>query len=327
MMSSALLAAALAAATAQTKPEAVVLTSSPFITRPALTSTRTVAIYQSNAAVRAHLTQRIRETWGIEVDATPPITPTDGTFYIHLDWPSPQEVVVGVALPEQTLAERSIEVEDLDATAATVWLLVQSTVERALLSPAAIANEQPPPAAPEAPLAVVEGAAPIAGRGPKRYALSVMALTNFDTGAGVQATPSFQGQLFLHRWLIVGAELSFRHESRTETTNIYHVPLTGFVSAHPWEELPLELGLFTTLDAKVVSLPNSGGGMSAGFYVGPFVRGRWSFYSFGSSSFSIVGDAGLAFALKRDRYYVGNETMTDGVVAFRLAGGLEWSWH
>src|SRR5687768_5017017 len=76
MVSSALLAAVLTAATSQAKPEAVVLTSSPFITKPALTSSRTLAIYEANQAVRAHLLERIEETWSIdaiEAESTPPI--------------------------------------------------------------------------------------------------------------------------------------------------------------------------------------------------------------------------------------------------------------
>jgi hypothetical protein len=163
---------------------------------------------------------------------------------------------------------------------------------------------------------------------PKRYALSLMGLANFDTGAGPGIAPSIQARMFVHQWFVFGGELSFRHEERndTATVNVYHIPLTAFVGARPWSDLPLELGLFTTLDAKVVRLPNDSG-MSAGFYLGPYVRGRWAFYSFGESEFAIVGDAGLGFALRRDRYFVGNETLTDGVVAFRLAGGLEWSWH
>src|SRR5687767_15160679 len=98
MVSSALMAATLAAAMAQAKPEAVVLTSSPFITKPALTSSRTVAIYEGNLEIRDHLVERIAETWSIEADSTPPLTPTEGTFYVHLDWPGPEQVVVGVAL-------------------------------------------------------------------------------------------------------------------------------------------------------------------------------------------------------------------------------------
>src|SRR5262245_50629281 len=112
----------LAAAAAQARPEGVVLTSSPFITKPALTSSRTLAIYEANAAVREHLLDRIEETWGIAAESTPPIAATDGTFYVHLDWPSPDEVVVGVALPEQTLVERSIDVDDIETAKAMVWL-------------------------------------------------------------------------------------------------------------------------------------------------------------------------------------------------------------
>ena len=133
----------------------------------------------------------------------------------------------------------------------------------------------------------------------------------------------------VHQWLIAGAELTFRHEGLTETADIYHLPITLSAGARPWTHLPIEveIGLFTTIDIKFVKLPNDAGGAGAGWYLGPYVRGRWSFYSVGSSEFAVVGDAGLGFAINRDRYYVGNETLTDGVVAFRLAAGLEWSWH
>lgn len=326
MVSSALLAATLTAAVAQARPDAVVLTSSPFITKPALTSSRTQAIYEASTGMREHLAERIEETWGIEPDATPPLHGNDSTFYVHLDWPGPERVVVGVALPEQTLVERSIEANDLETAMVMVWLLVRSTIDRALLRPNH-QNSQDEPVRESAPIAVVSEGAPISISKPKRYGLSLMGLANLDTGAGATMTPSIQGRFFYSQWLTVGAELSFRHEERTELADIYHLPITAFVGARPWNHLPLELGLFTTLDVKFISLPNDNGGVGAGFYLGPYARGRWTFYSVGNSDFAAVGELGLGFALKRDRYYVGGETLTDGVVAFRLAGGLEWSWH
>lgn len=351
MVSTALMTAALSAAMAQAKPEAVVLTTSPVITRPALTSSRTLAIYEASTALRQHLATRIEETWGFEVEATPPIDPSRSTFYVHLDWPEQDEVVVGIADAEDTLVERPLEAGDLATAKVMVWLLVRSTIERALIrpTPQIPVVEATPPITEETPIeeiaspppkeateetggqttemAAVAEVAPTRIERPNRYALSLMAKSDFDSGAGVSAVPAVQGRLFLHKWFIVGAELTFRHEEKAGgSLDVYHLPITAYVGARPWDSLPMELGLATTFDPKVVSLPDDSG-VDAAFYLGPYVRGRLPLFSFGSSQFALVGDATLAFALRRNAYFVNGQSLGDGVVSFRVAGGLEWAWH
>jgi hypothetical protein len=328
------------------KPDAVVLTTSPVITRPSLTSSRTLAIYESSAAIRTHLDARIRETWGVSPESTPPIDPSARTYFVHLDWPSPNEVVVGIADAADTLSERTIAAHDLETAKVVVWLNVRSTIERSLVvpshetpeigapavepvaAPAAIEAPDAPPVPAAEPAAVVVGeGSPIQIRKPERFSIGVLALGNVDSGSGFSAVPTLQGRMMLHKWLIVGVELTFRHEELTETAgDVYHIPITGFVGARPWDSLPMELGLATTFDPKIVKLPGDGG-VSAGFYVGPYVRGRFPFLSFGDSDFAIIGDLGVEFALARNRYAVAGEEITDGVVALRLAAGLEWSWR
>lgn len=351
MVSTALMTAALTAAMAQAKPEAVVLTTSPAITRPALTSSRTLAIYESSIALRQHLETRIQETWGFSPESTPPIDPSRRTFYVHLDWPEQDRVVVGVADPDNTLVERTVQAADLGTAKVMVWLLVRSTVERALIRPShevpvAEVADVTPPITEETPIeeiaspppvkaasattdevAVVGEVAPTRIEKPNRYALSLMALSYFDSGSGVAAVPAVQARFFLHKWLVVGADLTFRHEERAEgALDVYHLPITGYVGARPWDSLPMELGLAATFDPKVVSLPQDSG-LDAGFYLGPYVRGRLPLFSFGRSQIALVGDATLAFALRRNAYFVNGQSLEDGVVSFRVAGGLEWAWH
>ncbi len=84
------------------------------------------------ADVEVFLAERIRESWGVEVSNTPPITEGGRHFFVTLMWRTPELVLLRVAERDATHVEREVVVADPTSGRAILWLAIRSSIERAL---------------------------------------------------------------------------------------------------------------------------------------------------------------------------------------------------
>lgn len=90
--------------------------------------------------VSGFLVTRVQEAWGLVPTAPDP------QFSVRLTWPGPDRVQITVRQGDRQWVDRPLPVDDPSSARAMVWLLVRSTIERALVHAAA------PPTAEAAPV-------------------------------------------------------------------------------------------------------------------------------------------------------------------------------
>ncbi len=145
-----------------------------------------------------------------------------------------------------------------------------------------------------------------------------------DGGIGVG--PSLQSHYVVGRWLTVGGELGWYSTSLSRDVEIDHIPLTLMAGTQPTLDIPLELGVRTTLDIQIVSMPNETGG-GARWLLGPYARSSLPFYVGERDNASFVAEFRLDFALARGAYTVNNNRIVDPFVGLGAAVGVEYRWH
>lgn len=93
--------------------------------------------------VSAYLAERVHEAWALDAMQEP------AQFEVMLRWPGPHEVQITIRQAERVWVDRPLKVDDPSSARAMVWLLVRSTVERALMHGAVSTEPTTPPIAPE----------------------------------------------------------------------------------------------------------------------------------------------------------------------------------
>lgn len=106
--------------------------------------------------VSGFLADRMHETWGL----TPAQEP--GQFSVRLRWPAPEQVRITISQGSRQWVDRPLPVDDPSSARAMVWLLVRSTVERALIHSGHVAQDETPPIA-AAPVVTPVAAPPTPG--------------------------------------------------------------------------------------------------------------------------------------------------------------------
>ena len=94
----------------------------------------------------------------------------------------------------------------------------------------------------------------------------------------------------------------------------------------PYLDVPVELGLRSTLDIQVVSMPSTTTG-AARFMLGPYARSSLPFYVGESDHMSFVAEVRMDFALARGAYTVNGQRYVDPLVGLGAAVGVEYRWH
>lgn len=105
--------------------------------------------------VSGFLTDRMQEAWSL--------APAEGEtdFTVNLRWPGPEQVRITIRQGDHQWVDRPLPVDDPSSARAMVWLLVRSTVERALIHSAPASRDVTPPiAARPAALAMAVAEAP-----------------------------------------------------------------------------------------------------------------------------------------------------------------------
>lgn len=130
--------------------------------------------------VSRFLAARIQEAWSPDTDAEEP------QFDVRLRWPGPEQVNIRVAQGARTWVDRPLPVDDPAAARAMVWLLVRSTIERALVHAAL----PPPSPAPVAPIQQTPPIPrPVSDPGPAEQGGVEVALADEDKDAAWLAAP------------------------------------------------------------------------------------------------------------------------------------------
>lgn len=153
---------------------------------------------------------------------------------------------------------------------------------------------------------------------------SVLLRGAVDGGIGVG--PSLQTHYIVGRWLTVGGEIGWYGTSPARDVGIDHIPLTLMAGTQPTLDIPLELGVRTTLDIQIVSMPNRTEG-GARWLLGPYARSSLPFYVGERDNASFVAEFRLDFALARGAYTVNNNRIVDPFVGLGAAVGVEYRWH
>ncbi len=348
--------------------------------------------------VSAYLAERVYEAWALDSVQEP------AQFDVTLRWPDPGQVQITIRQAERIWVDRPLKVEDPSSARAMVWLLVRSTVERALMHAAAspetppiaetppigdvpvadvpVATEpaEPPPVVPppameiqptvSATIAVapIVATASVAATSPSEPTPTPVAKTSsvgsrqltlsrlwerpyemkpgeaiegsmvmrsyVDVNSGVSAGLAVQARLQIDHNFVLGGEVGFYDEDKATNLSIKHLPISvnaGYVFS---QDLPLEIGVSATFDARLVSVqgtqpmnPTNSLGVAAGLLTGAYVRTYYTFWQKDAAELRVTGEFTLNMALARSAYIVASQRIEDGPVLLSTGVGLQWRWH
>ena len=272
--------------------------------------TLTLLIPESDRTLdlEAFLDERARETWEVG--------DSGARFEVVIAWPDDRRLVVRVHEGERELASREIEVADPGATKLTVWLVVKSTINRALREGPRVAATV---AEPEVDVRV-----PVAAK-PARATWSVGALVLASVGRLelFRFGPSAVAWLNPWRGLVVTLEAGYRISpgvnvaGRAADLTIHYVPVTASAG---WQLNPIwNTGLFATADVKV-PVYDTGSKLAAGLDVGAHVQALLPL----SDRARLVGRAFAAWRASRARFVVDEGSITEAQAFGGVAVGALW---
>jgi hypothetical protein len=292
----------------------------------------------SLAALESFLRARIFDAWGIDAQAQEPVPAKSGDVIVRITAPAPGEIAVSVEEGTKTITERTLLAKNDDSPAPMVWMLVKSTVSRALapapIVPEATASIAHPPAAPAAAAAAPEVApskpAPIVSYGP-RGVWAVYALGGGNIGVVTEARPRMATALGIERtlfdWVTLAGELGYAFESYTDDDlTVHRVPITVFAGV---SLNALTIGGAFTVDIQAAQSDRSRDSDPAlGVSIGPRARWRMGLAAIEAGDFGLVLDSSVAFATRWSKFVTPTDRpVEESRVRAQLAAGVEWRWR
>jgi hypothetical protein len=287
-------------------------------------------------AIRIFLADRVRDAYGIEAGETPVIDREPRAYAIGLHWEQEARVLVEVAREGELLASRPIDVADISAACAGVWMLVSSAIDRDLAAinsvetatiSAEIIPEEKSLGPTLQPIAVKSSAAPA-----KLFALediesiSGTLYTESSLHGGFSFGPAAVASMELKQGIILSASFAYRSSSPVDGLELRRVPFALRVGAEPSRDYDLEAGVSVGLDiggARVGSQTSAIFGLG----VGPYFRGRIPFAQWDGAEISAAAELGVNVALVRGEYALAGAIHDEGIFSARLLAGVEWRWR
>lgn len=160
---------------------------------------------------------------------------------------------------------------------------------------------------------------------PSPGAISAAVLARGTIDGGLGFGPAAQLEYTFNRWLTVGGEIAYYSVEPELDISIAHVPLTAMASMQPVLDLPLEVGLRTTLDIQVVRSDEIAAGVR--LLTGPFARSSLPFYVGETDGASFIAELKADFAVVRGAYNLNNRRFVDPFASIGAAVGVEYRWR
>lgn len=257
----------------------------------------------------AFLAERASGTWGAEAIAQ------DGTtarFRVQVSWPAERSVKVAVDEKDVRLADRILVVTDAGAAKLTIWLLVKSTINRAMLGSVPVGpRPEPPPAAHVGP-SPVPLPAPLSFATILVFSLGQPQLFSAGAGFGVAWLPWSQVSL--------GGELGYRFSPGVIGMLIHHVPvrLNAGWSVDPGRAVTV--GLAAIADLKV-ALAGGRRAAALGLEAGGFLALHLPLSKPGAS-FLLRGT--VTFRSIRQRYLIDGDAVSERLWDICVSTGATW---
>ncbi len=299
---------------------------------------------------------RARVTWGAEALAEPGRA---ARYTVELTAMSAEACALVVRDEGGPLASRVIAWEAADLGLLEGWLVVRSTLERALGAEGARTTDATPDIPPQdvrasdgaaatTTVAAAEAASiPALGQdgGVSEVALeeppvAVLAPAARAPELGLHSFVDTWGVVFLSQLagapsagiavqarkhiaprVVISARVGLEWSTPVEGVSATRVPLIGMVGWSPWDELPVELGAQVQLAPVLVSTTDDNGGLGLTASVGGYGRAAWALGPVG-----LFGELGLAIPLGRQSYASATEAARDPALDFRISVGAEWRW-
>jgi hypothetical protein len=257
------------------------------------------------------LAERVADTWGGEALAA---SDDQSRFRVGVSWLAERSAEVAVDEGDVRLAQRILVITDPGAAKLTIWLLVKSTIRRALVS----ARPAAPPIEPPARAAVTVSASAPAAPEPLSFAtLIVFSLGQPDLfsvgpGFGIEWSP----------WprVSLGGELGYRVAPGVIGLLIHHIPVRANVGWSVGPDRAVTLGVAATADIKV-PVAEDRHTAALGVETGGFVALRLPL-AWPEVSFLLRGT--VAVRPVRQRYVLDGDVVAEALWDASVSTGVSW---